>query len=357
MNWPGEAVLNKVIDVLQTGVGGVLRPWQIRRVGKANTDARAAEMLRLQQVEFDIAEVRAGRKTVDPTGKLISCDKPTVLQLEGPNSENKYEPNISDFAQEAKDSAYAQDLQRAVNLKKISIYAEEIAEEIDEKATRENYKEENERKIDPDWFQKWRTGAQEVSREEMQRLWGKLLSEEVSKPGSYSLHTVDFLSRMSSDDANLLAKFAPFTTSGGIIRFEEGDAFFADKNIRFSDFLYLDDLGIINGTTGIGGLTFSLGQTNHQGHIISNLLFGSSLAMVFYMGLEENNPGKLSFEVYPITKVGKEILNLASIPPDFDYIKKVSDKAISLGATEVQLGNLHPNGREIISPRTIAIKQ
>ena len=74
------------------------------------------------------------------------------------------------------------------------------------------------------------------------------------------------------------------------------------------------------------------------------------------MGDTANSPLKLSFEIYALTNMGREILTLASIPVDMDYAKKISDKAISLGAEEVQIGNLHPNGQEIMWPQTIATK-
>jgi hypothetical protein len=41
MNWPGEKVTTRVLDAVENGIGGILRPWQIRRVRKANAEARA----------------------------------------------------------------------------------------------------------------------------------------------------------------------------------------------------------------------------------------------------------------------------------------------------------------------------
>ena len=280
MDWPGEKVINRVIDALENGIGGALRPWQIRRVGKANAEARAEERLLLEQAELDIADLKAGRKRLDANRKLIACDVSEQILLEGPTS-RKSSP-IELFEQTAQDATHAHELQRAVNLKKIALYAEEAAEDIDQSAESAGTSDQaTPPEIDADWFARWRTGAQEVSKEEMQRLWGKLLAGEVSRPGSYSLHTVDFLSRMSSTDANLLAKVAPFVSNGGIIKV--GDDFFTEKGLGFQQFLYLDDLGIINGATSIAGLTYGLGQSDMNGRAFSNLLLGTNIVLVFFI--------------------------------------------------------------------------
>ncbi len=77
MDLPGEKVLIRLIDLLETGIGGALRPWQVRRVEGANAEARIYERLLLEQAEKDIPDIRAGRKRIDASGK------PIVLKLFG----------------------------------------------------------------------------------------------------------------------------------------------------------------------------------------------------------------------------------------------------------------------------------
>lgn len=76
--------------------------------------------------------------------------------------------------------------------------------------------------VDDDWFTAWREGAERVSKEQMQRLWAKALIGELRSPGSYSLHSMEFLRRMSPRDANLIAKVAPFRIDN--VLFREGQA-------------------------------------------------------------------------------------------------------------------------------------
>lgn len=359
MNWPGENVLTRLIDALENGVGGFLRPWQIRRVGKANAEARATERLLLEQNELDIADLKAGRKRLNEKGLLVACTPPPPLLLQGPHTDDAVDgshllPGAVGFVQVAQSTMLAGELQRAVNLKRIALYAEEEAEEIDNRSAGGEHPDSyTEARLDADWLAKWRTGAQDVSLDEMQRLWGKLLAGEVAKPGTYSLHSVDFLARMSPSDANLLARLAPFATEAGIIRLEQ--EFFARHGLQFVDFLFLDDLGLINGTVGAGSLNATLAQIHHNGRALSTLPCGKHV-LIFDMGATSDAPPKTMFDVFSITRVGREILTLAQIPANLEYVQQIAEVAVARGAVEVQMGTLHPDGKQIVWPRTIAKK-
>lgn len=364
MEWPYQTVLVRVVEALEKGVGECLRPWQIRRVAKAdadallhNAEARATERLMLEQTEREIAELRVGTKRLDADHKLVNCDTPRPLLLEGPDKESAVPSETtpltpSQFAGAVQNMAAADQLQRGVNLKKIALLAEEEAEQIDRDSQIAQCNDSSPtQEFDADWFARWRNAAQDVSSEEMQRLWGKLLAGEVAKPGNYSLHTIDFLARMSSADADLLARIAPFVTGAGIVKVD--DDFFKEKGINFSDFLYLDDMGLFNGVN--GNLIYNPESTEHQGRAIIILHCGRQ-AMVFDMGEFTDPPKKLSFDIYTMTRVGREILSLAGIAPDMDYLVKVAQKGVDAGAEKAHLGNLSEDHRSVQNTRIIAEK-
>ena len=52
---------------------------------------------------------------------------------------------------------------------------------------------EEDRELDDDWLNVFERYAEDASTERMQRLWGRVLSGEVRKPGSYSMRTLRFL--------------------------------------------------------------------------------------------------------------------------------------------------------------------
>jgi hypothetical protein len=358
MELPGESVLTRVIDALENGIGGLLRPWQTVRVARANAEARRLERHMLEQTEMEIADLRAGRKRLDGSGKLIACDLPSPLLIEGPKSVrsdvSEQRTNLLEFAQATADAKVAQEMQRGVNLRKIALYAEEEAEAIDKLAeSRRHGTKDNQPNLDADWFAKWRAGAQEVSRDEMQRLWGKLLAGEVAKSGSYSLHTIDFLGRMSSADADLIARVAPFATSAGIVKV--GFDYFADNAIKFDDLLYLDSLGLLNGLSGVGGVSYTLGRSEVNGRVKLNLR-ASNLVLIFDMGEVSKSPPNISLEVINISRVCSELLTLASIQVREDYLMKISEIGISKGAEEVIVGEVHQDGSWYTEIRSLAKK-
>lgn len=226
MKLPGESVLVRLIETVERGVGGLCAPWQTRRVEAARSDARIIERLRLVRVEQDIAAIRAGEKGVDEQGRLVENGASKTLMLEAPksntgNNESAERRISQSFSDASRERFTADEMQRSVNLKRIVMFAEEEAEQTDEPLGKDAGAKQPKEEVDEDWFAKWRQGAQDVRREEMQRLWGKLLTAEVTEPGTYSLHTVDFLSRMSHSDAELLARIAPFQTNGGLIQLDK----------------------------------------------------------------------------------------------------------------------------------------
>lgn len=50
MNWPGEGLLIKLWETLMDkGIGGLLKPWQIKREAKAQFQARRLEIVGLTE--------------------------------------------------------------------------------------------------------------------------------------------------------------------------------------------------------------------------------------------------------------------------------------------------------------------
>ena len=61
--------------------------------------------------------------------------------------------------------------------------------------------------IDHDWTARFFSDVQDVSSEQMQELWGKILAGEVTSPGSTSIRTLSILKNLNQDAAGLFTKF------------------------------------------------------------------------------------------------------------------------------------------------------
>src|ERR1039457_5581175 len=64
--------------------------------------------------------------------------------------------------------------------------------------------------IDHDWLFKWADMAKEVSNDEIQWLWAKVLAGELKQPGKYSLRLLSILSSLRKSDAENFESFANY---------------------------------------------------------------------------------------------------------------------------------------------------
>ena len=63
---------------------------------------------------------------------------------------------------------------------------------------------------DFDWFIRFYEAVGNISNQEMQEKWAKILAGEISKPASFSLSTIDALKNMGQKDAILFEKICNF---------------------------------------------------------------------------------------------------------------------------------------------------
>ena len=70
-------LMEKMWDSLfDKGIGGLLKPWQMRREAKASIDIKTEEMLKIAQAERLVKEIHKGNLSIehDNNIKLISHD-------------------------------------------------------------------------------------------------------------------------------------------------------------------------------------------------------------------------------------------------------------------------------------------
>ena len=64
--------------------------------------------------------------------------------------------------------------------------------------------------VDDDWLANLFNKCRIVSDDEMQSLWARVLAGEANTPGTYSKRTVNFVSELDKNDANLFTKLCRF---------------------------------------------------------------------------------------------------------------------------------------------------
>lgn len=71
--------------------------------------------------------------------------------------------------------------------------------------------------VDEDWLNRFFNIVEDVSDEQLQSLWSRILAGEILQPHSYSLRLLEFLRNISKDELELILKIMPFITGDVIL--------------------------------------------------------------------------------------------------------------------------------------------
>lgn len=296
---PGEKLLEKIWGTLADNfIGGFLRPWQIRRVGRAITDAQIDNKLRIAQAERDEEAIRKGEVLLENNSTLVLTHK-SKKDIEGNSSSHVL--TVHDIST----VLIADAARKEINVAKALLHAEAAA--------MENKDSISEDTVNSDWLFRWRDSAGEVSNEELQTLWGKVLAGEAKSPGTFSLRTLETLRNISKKEAEFISKLAPYILSGCIWRNEKLN----DKGLSYGHMLNMQELGIVNGVETLG-LTRTISSINTTTFLA--VLLGTDRALV----IKHADPKKtLQLECYKLTTVGIEIMKLCTAASDKDYLREL----------------------------------
>jgi hypothetical protein len=182
-----------LIEKISQAIGGYFKPYQIKRVAKAEAEA---EIIKAQ------AQIKV-----------------TNLQ---------YRALVRFVAEEAR--------------------KQDNMEKITQKALPQLKETSNPRDIEDDWIANFFDKCRIVSDEEMQSLWAKVLAGEANSPGMYSKRTVNFLNSIDKTDARLftsLCGFGWFLNEMVPLIFDVRNPIYNNQGINFNTLTHLDDIGLV----------------------------------------------------------------------------------------------------------------
>src|SRR5262249_41491411 len=73
--------------------------------------------------------------------------------------------------------------------------------------------------IEDDWLNLFARLSEDKSSEELQRLFGRILSGEIRRPGSFSLRTLQLMATISKTDAEAVSKFLSYAIDDQVVPF------------------------------------------------------------------------------------------------------------------------------------------
>ena len=159
--------------------------------------------------------------------------------------------------------------------------------------------------IDTDWLNRFFGIVEDVSDEDMQDIWARILAGENKHPSSYSLRTLDVLRNMSKEEAKLFVDCTKYLCLKDKLLIED------DYGLSLDEQLLLTDIGLISNEDLQNTIT-----VNPKGTM--NIVVNKNHLLVFTNPTD--NKKEIKIKDRQLTRVGKELLNLID---ETDYLKAV----------------------------------
>ena len=277
--------IQKLIEVISSGIGTIYKPRAIKKEAEA-------EAYKIEIIE------RAKAKALSE-GKEIEADTYSRMQERILHQETKRQLNIDNVSQ---------------------IAAEQLSQE-------QNVSDEP---VDADWTSRFFNIVEDVSDEEMQNLWGRILAGEVKQPKSYSIRTLELIKNLSKREAQTfmtVANFAIQSGNGNYLFNTNDDKLLSEKfNINYGDISLLIEIGLIQ-----------------PGDFVSHQLLQQTtdLQRVFVAGniiiiatTKANSPTVL-MPVNVFSNSANELLKLVKPAPPMEYLSAIA-KSIKNDNVEVK---------------------
>jgi hypothetical protein len=316
VDFPGEKLVTRLWETIaEKGVGSLLRPWQIRREGRARLDVRREEILKLAQAERDADDIRSGSKQLTEGGQLLGLPQstPESARTAGARTETEF---LDVAFRTVNRNLLVDAVRREVNVARAVLAAEaELQDDAQEPPPR---------KLDDDWLYRWRESAGAVSAEELQNLWGRVLAGEIKSPGAFSLRTLEFLKNLSQAEAAAISKISRFVVADAIYRGDEN--LLKAEGLTYGFLLGMQQLGILSGVEALG-LSLTL-KSNEPGRFSQALVSHNQVIVVSHE--DASKQLKIS-PVCQVTGIGRQILRLGTFESHDGYLRSLGQSIKNQG--------------------------
>ena len=168
--------------------------------------------------------------------------------------------------------------------------------------------------IEDDWLNLFARLSEDKSSEELQQLFGKILSGEIRRPGSFSLRTLQVMSTLTKGDAETLSRLLSYVINGVVLPFETGES----GSPSTAERLFLVELTIGSHPSQIGGMKydFSIPPGSH-------ILAASGRGLLIQN--QTSAAVAISIAGQILSQAGKELIKIANPPlTDLEFLKKIA---------------------------------
>lgn len=277
----------KLIDAVSGAIGKVYEP----RYKKKMADAEAYE--------------------IEKIGKAIrdNCDMPITY-----NPDGTLQIDTSNYEELIKRTGLRLAFQEVKKQENIETVVDNAYQLLEQETVVSN------EPVDNGWMSRFMNSVGDVSNKDLQELWAKILAEEIKQPDSVSLRTLNVLSNLSKQEAELFMKYCPFV----LVEKDGNFCIIKDReiektyNIKFDDIFKLDECGLLSCDSGIyTGIEKAIDNTT--------ILYGKEfeiMAKSIDMTLIDN----LIITIYPLTECGKQLYQVINSITNKQYLYDIVEK-------------------------------
>ncbi len=277
-----EVLLKYAASGIGAVAGPMLAPWRASREAQARIISAHAEA---DSVRI-IADAQAAAQRTFASGS--SVEDALEISPEGITQRLEY-----------------QERKRQAN---ISAVVREAARELGDKEVIQH-------EPDHDWAARFFSSVQDVSSEDMRRIWAQMLAGEVETPGATSVRTLATLRNLASSEAKAFSQIA---------RYRIGNFVFPDPNTRYDGYTLplLVEVGLIRST-----------------HEDADFIDVSSKPEVIHrepgyiLVVEAESPSSTHLRGHEVTRPGKEIAQCIEPQPDMRYLGRIAHSLQKSGFT------------------------
>ena len=257
---PATVLIEKISDA----VGGVARPWQIKRVAEAEAEAQRTRAE--SEIEIADLQIRAGHRFIAEQTRIQS--------------------NIEDIAR-----------------KSLTGLREDSAPEM----------------LDDDWVVNFFDKCRNISNEDMQTLWSGILTGEANHPGSFSRKTVNLVADLEKSDAEQFTNLCNFSWSIGrnlqLLIFDYQDEMYLRHGAGLDCANHLQSLGLVT----VSSIGFTLNRLPRR---MTLGYCGRSVNLTFPK--DANN--SIGVGKVLLTQSGHELARICKITPVLKFFEYVNQK-------------------------------
>lgn len=179
--------------------------------------------------------------------------------------------------------------------------------------------------MDTDWIADFFDKCRIISDDEMRVLWAKVLAGEANSPGTYSKRTVNLLSLIEREEAQLFTTFCNFNwyfvNEFWPLVYDIQDSIYTANGISFGSLAHLDNMGLVNFDSSMNFMTRELPQA----------LRVSYHGTIFNIEFSKEGRNQLLVGQVVLTLVGRQLARICSSHPLEDLGEYIIHKWLEQG--------------------------